>query len=279
MSLPRRWYTPGSSAPSSSARGTWTTNGRPSTALRWNSRSLSRRAMFRSARRSRNTHSISAAMRASGRARGAGPSTRCRARRDRVERPAAEAGQELARQPERADARAVERRPGQGPLGGVEVSDVERGVVGDGDVVPDEVEERGEGLRDRRGVGDHLVRDAGEPRDEGRDALPGVHQRGERLREPPVDDAHGADLGDARRGGAAARRLQVEDDEARGAEGPRERLVDARAPAAGDGVVREARPGRASSRGSAARTRGRGRPRRRRGRGAPRSWRPRDARR
>jgi hypothetical protein len=156
-----------------------------------------------------------------------------------VERTAAEPGEQAAREPERADARPVEAEARQRALRGIEVAHVERGVVGDRHVVADELEKCRQRVGDARRGGDHLVRDAGEAGDERRDALPGVHERRERLRETSVDDADGADLDDPRRTGPAARRLEVEHDEARRPERSREGVVDARAPASGRGVERE----------------------------------------
>jgi hypothetical protein len=162
-------------------------------------------------------------------------------RRDRVERPAAEVGQETSGEAQGAERRQIQRPTGERPLCGVQVPQVEGRVVRHQRRVADELEEAGQGIGESRRIGDHRVGDACQLGDEPGDRAAWVDEGRERPAQPALRDLHGADLDDAARRGCTPRRLEVDDDESGGTERPRQRVVDVRAPAPGRGIEAEAR--------------------------------------
>ena len=104
------------------------------------------------------------------------------------------------------------RMPG-GPRRLFEERHVEPGVVRDEHAVAGELEERGQDRLDPRRLRDHRVGDAGEHLDEHGDRLARTHQGLELAQHLAAADLDGPDLGDRRRGRAAAGGLQVDDDE------------------------------------------------------------------
>jgi len=95
----------------------------------------------------------------------------------------------------------------------LEEGDVEGRIVSDQHAVVGELEKSGEHAADPWRVGDHLVGDAGQDRDEGGDRLGRVDQGLELADHLATTDLDRADLGDVCAGGTAARRLEVDDNE------------------------------------------------------------------
>ena len=128
---------------------------------------------------------------------------------DRVEVVARLLRVEVARQAHRAGKRRRERPP-EPPQFGAHETVVEAGVVGDeaptGEPRLDLV---GDG-RERRRIGDHLVADAGQLLDGGRDAAAGVHEAAPLPLDLACPHADDGDLGDAVPSGMSAGGLDVD---------------------------------------------------------------------
>ena len=101
----------------------------------------------------------------------------------------------------------------RGARGLLEERHVEPCVVRDEHAVAGELEEGRQHRLDPRRLRDHRVGDAGEHLDEHGDRLARPDQGLELAEDLPTADLHRSDLGDRRRGRAAAGRLQVDDDE------------------------------------------------------------------
>ena len=162
-------------------------------------------------------------------------------RGDGVERATPLLRQQPACETDGAEGGTRERPPGDRAMRRIQMRDVEAGVVGDQHGVACELEEPRQHLGDRRRGGHHRVGDPRERRDERLDRTAGIHQRAERVEQAPVDHAHGADLDDATAGGAAPRRLEVDDHEGLPRDRPAEEIVRTRVPATSVDVEAEAR--------------------------------------
>ncbi|GAB3169265.1 hypothetical protein GCM10027059_33790 [Myceligenerans halotolerans] len=108
-----------------------------------------------------------------------------------------------------------EARPGivQPLARGLEEADVERRIVCHQHRVVRELQEARQHLFEVRRRGDHGVRDPGQPRDEGRDRLPGIDQGLELAQLLPAAHLHGPDLRDPALARTGPGGLEVDHDE------------------------------------------------------------------